>query len=183
MSPILVSLVTLLAVGAVPAKCKPGHGRVAEEVRGEVVADSTFERTMAHGRFIARLEPTEYGWFLRIYEPGRPDDDLSSLTPPWHFVPNAREIEGWHFRNADNTGPNDGTTNAPGEERDFNFSPEVGETIEYNGSNTTEEDVARAEAFGRGTLTILDYELSPPARGERARFLRMTFTVCLTWPR
>jgi hypothetical protein len=183
MSLIRILLFALLATAGVPAKCKPAHGRVAEEIRGEVRADSTFERATPHGRFIVRLEPTEYGWNLRVYEPGRIGDDLSRLTPPWHFVPNPREIAGWHFRNAANTGPNDGSVNAPGDVRDFIFSPEVGRTIEYNGSNTTEEDVARVEAFGQGTLTILDYELSPPAPGEQARFERMKFAVCLSWPK
>ena len=183
MKAFLVGFLVLLTVGAAHARCRPTHGRVAEEIRGEIRADSTFERATPHGRFIARLEPMEYGWYLRIYEPDRIGDDLARLTPPWHFVPNPREIEGWHFRNAQNTGPNDGSVNAPGKQRDFIFSPEVGRTIEYDGSNTTEEDVARVEAFGRGTLTILDYELSPPAPGERARFVRMKFVVCLTWPR
>ena len=48
------------------------------------------------------------------------------LTPPWHLVPNPRYVEGWHFRNASNTGPNDGSVNAPQETREFIFSPEVG---------------------------------------------------------
>ena len=181
MNPLLIGLVALLAEVA-PARCRPEPGRVAEEIRGEVRADSTFERGMAGGRFVVRLEPTENGWVLRIHESGRPEEDLSGLTPPWHFVPNPREIEGWHFRNAANTGPNDGSVNAPGSSRWFIFSPEVGRTIEYSGSATTEEDVARVEAFGRGTLRILRYRLSPPAPGARARFEWMRFAVCLTWP-
>ena len=159
MGPIVMGFFALLVAAGAPAKCKPAHGRVAEEIRGEVRADSTFQRATPHGRFIV------------------------SLTPPWHFVPNPREIEGWHFRNAANTGPNDGSVNAPRTVRGFIFSPEVGRTIEYNGSNTTEEEVARVEAFGQGTLTILDYDLSPPAPGERARFERLKFVVCLSWPK
>ena len=65
------------------------------------------------------------------------------MTPPWHFVPNAREIEGWHFRNGDNTAPNDASVNALQELREFIFSPAVGRGIEYNGSGTTSDDVAK----------------------------------------
>ena len=119
---------------------------------------------------------------LEVTQKGREGEDLSRLTPPWHFVPNAREIEGWHFRNKDNTGPNDGSVNAPQEIRDFIFSPEVGRGIEYNGSATTSEDVARVRAFGRGWLRLDHYELSPPRRGERATIESLTFTVCLTVP-
>jgi len=180
---IMIAIAMLLAAAPAHARCRAEHGRSAAEVRGEVRADSTFVRATSDGRFIVVLEPVEEGWWLRIHEPGRPDDDLSGLTPPWHFVPNPRDIEGWHFRNADNTGPNDGSVNAPGKERDFIFSPEVGRTIEYNGSNTTAEDVAKVEAYGKGTLTILDYQLTPPQRGERAHFERMKFAVCLTWPK
>jgi hypothetical protein len=183
MKRIPIAIVMLLIAAPAHARCRAEHGRVAVEIRGEVHADSTFERATPDGRFIVVLEPHEFGWVLRIHQPGRPDDDLSRLTPPWHFVPNPREIEGWHLRNADNTGPNEGSVNAPGEWREFIFSPEVGRTIEYNGSNTTEEDVAKVEAYGRGTLAILDYELSPPEPGERARFERMKFTICLTWPK
>jgi hypothetical protein len=113
---------------------------------------------------------------------GREREDLSRLTPPWHFVPNPREIEGWHFRNCDNSGPNDGTVNAPQELRDFIFSPEVGRGIDYNGSATTAEDVERVQAFGRGWLRITEYRLTPPSRGDRAAFEWFNFSACLTWP-
>jgi len=97
-------------------------------------------------------------------------------------VPNARELEGWHFRNADNSGPNDGSVNAPQELREFIFSPVVGRGIEYNGSATTPEDVAKVEAFGRGWLHLDEFRLTPPRQGERAAFEWLRFTACLTWP-
>jgi hypothetical protein len=66
------------------------------------------------GGWILSLVPGREGWF-QISVKGREQEDLSRLTPPWHFVPNPREIEGWHFRNDRNTGPNDGSVNAPQE--------------------------------------------------------------------
>lgn len=42
-----------------------------------------------------RLVPGQQGWFLEVTQKGREMEDLSRLTPPWHFVPNARELKGW----------------------------------------------------------------------------------------
>jgi hypothetical protein len=113
---------------------------------------------------------------------GRETEDLSRLTPPWHFVPNPREIEGWQFRNADNTGPNDGSVNAPQELREFIFSPALGLELEYHGSATTAEDVEKVRRFGRGWFFIESYRLTAPRRGERAAFESLTFSACVTWP-
>jgi hypothetical protein len=144
----------------------------------------------AGGRFIqatpsgwqVRLVPVQYGWVLQVGAKLQGDDDYSRLTPPLHGVPNPREIEGWHFRNADNTGPNDGSVNAPQKLREFIFSPLVGHGIDYNGSATTSEEVERVRKFGQGWLSIDKSELSPVAKGQRASIQSMEFTVCLTWP-
>ena len=82
---------------------------------GAVKAGERWEHQFG-GQFIFALEPLEFGWFVTVYERGR-KEDLARLTPPFHFVPNPREVEGWHFRNEDNTGPNDGSVNAPQEEQ------------------------------------------------------------------
>lgn len=161
--------------------CKAQAGRKAEEIRGTVVAGSAFTQTTPSG-WILKLAPVSEGWFLQVTSIGRENEDLARLTPPWHFAPNPREIAGWHFRNADNTGPNDGSVNAPGELREFIFSPAIGREIEYKGSATTVEDVDRVRAFGRGWLFIESYRLTPSQRGERAAFEAMTFSACVTWP-
>jgi hypothetical protein len=162
-------------------KCTAEPSRRAEQITGEVVRGKTFTQQTPSG-WIFKLIPIEEGWFLEITMKGREGDDLSRLTPPWHFVPNAREIEGWHFRNKDNTGPNDGSVNAPQELREFIFSPEVGRRIEYNGSGTSSEDVAKVKAFGRGWVHLDAFKLTPPHRSERAAFEWLKFSACLTWP-
>jgi hypothetical protein len=176
-------LLALLIMGQTTLvnECRPTPGRLAEELQGEIEAGQAFERTTPAG-WILRLRPNESGWFLSVSMRGREREDLSRLTPPWHFVPNPREIEGWHFRNRDNVGPNDGSVNAPEARRDFIFSPQVGRSIDYNGSATTAEDVERVQAFGRGWLHITDYRLTPPRRGEQAAFEWLRFVACLTWP-
>ena len=178
---LLVALAVPPGARAVAPPCEAEPGRHAEQVGGTVRRGHAFNETTPSG-WILRLAPGPEGWFLHVTMKGREEEDLSRLTPPWHFVPNPREIEGWHFRNADNTGPNDGSINAPQELRDFIFSPAVGLEVEYNGSATSAEDVERVRSFGRGWLHIDSYTLTPPRRGERAAFESMTFSACLTWP-
>lgn len=164
-----------------PPGCMPGPGREAALTRGEVSAGDTLSRIVGSA-WILRLVPRPAGWLLQVTVKGREAEDLARLTPPWHFVPNPRQIEGWHFRNSENTGPNDGSVNAPQELREFIFSPAVGREIEYSGSATSAEDVEAVRSFGRGWLYIDSYRLTPPARGERGAFESMTFSACLTWP-
>ena len=172
---------SLLDQRAAAPPCQLQSGRKAEPIRGAVKRGEKFVHTTPAG-WIFRLAPDPEGWVIEITTKGREAEDLSRFTPPWHFVPNPREIEGWHFRNADNTAPNEGSVNAPQELREFIFSPAVGRTIEYNGSGTTVEDVDRVRAFGQGWLFIESYQLTPPRRGERAAFEAITFSACLTWP-
>lgn len=177
--------VTLLEAQGRPTapRCEAEPGRRAETIRGKIVRGSTFSRSTPSG-WILRLAPIRQGsgWLLSVGVKGRESEDLSRLTPPWHFVPNAREIEGWHFRNGGNTGPNDGSVNAPQELREFIFSPQVGRGIEYTGSATSGKDVENVRSFGRGWLFIEQYTLTPARQGERAAFESLTFTACLTSP-
>lgn len=175
------SMTGLMGQKATVPACQSVEGRRAERVHGTARRGEKFIETTPAGWIIA-LAPISEGWFLSVTMKGRETEDLARLTPPWHFVPNAREIEGWHFRNADNTGPNDGRVNAPQELREFIFSPSVGRELEYNGSGTTAEDVEKVRAFGRGWLFIEKYALTPPRRGERAAFEMISFSACLTWP-
>jgi hypothetical protein len=162
-----------------PPVCGSEAGRQAAIVGGEVDRGKLFSASTLGG-WILRLAPDSGGWFLEVSMKGREADDLSRLTPPWHG-PNPREIEGWHFRNADNTGPNDGVVNAPRELREFIFSPDVGREIDYSGSETTAADVTKVASFGRGWLHLDDYRLTPPRRGGRAAFEWLRFSACLTW--
>jgi len=166
---------------ATPPACVEEAGRRSEWLHGAVERREQFSTTTGAG-WVVRLEPIEYGWMLRIATKDRATEDLSSLTPPWHGVPNPRELEGWHFRNAGNTGPNDASVNAPGSLREFIFSPLVGREIEYSGGATSTSDVDRVRSFGRGWLFLESYRLTPARSGGRAAFESLTFWACLTWP-
>jgi hypothetical protein len=40
------------------------------------------------------LEPMEFGWEI-IVRDERPQQNIARLTPPLHFLPHPRYIEGW----------------------------------------------------------------------------------------
>jgi hypothetical protein len=169
----------LAGVVAPVGACVAPDGYQARDVTGGARAGEAFEAGFSDA-YSLRLAPIEHGWSVEIRERGR-DENLARLTPPWHFVPNPRDLEGWHFRNADNTAPNDGSVNAPGEVREFYFSPEVGRTLEYSGSATPPEVVDSVRAYGTGQLRVTSFVLTAPRSGERASFQSITFQACLVW--
>ena len=151
--------------------CDPGEGRVAVRLTGEISAGERFATPAGPGWTFA-LEPDTHGWMIRLLDRG--GDDLSRITPPFHFVPNPRALHGWHFRNRANTGPNLGDVNAPQRLREFIFDQGGGADWPIA------ERVAAAE--GRGAFEITAFSLSPPEPGERARMTALAFDACLSWP-
>jgi hypothetical protein len=143
---------------------------------GELIAGERFQADFGPN-FTLSLTPTESGWSVSVLERGT-SNDLSRLTIPFHFVPNPRQLDGWHFRNLANTTPNDGDVNAPGRVREFCFWP-----CAKGLGNPTAEDVQSAYRFGRGTLEMLDYELTNLVPGKQAAFASLSFRVELSWPR
>ncbi len=133
-----------------------------------VAGNRSFFRRLENG-WVFALTRAENGWSIRLYENDDIDKafDLSALTPPLGGVPNPRDIFGWHFRNAANTGPNQGDVNAPQALRAFVISP----TMEAGPDN------------GIGWLKILDFGLAGLESGTRARMNYLEFDACLTWPR
>ena len=118
---------------------------------------------------------------LQVITRAGTDEDLSRLTPPLHG-PNPTGIEGWHFRNESNTGPNTGELNVPGKLRRFISSPEVN-LICPLGQDPTPEDMKRIEDYGVGRLEVLDFGLADLEPGQLARMVWLKFRVCLTWRR
>jgi hypothetical protein len=167
---------------AEPPACEAGPGQRVEELHGEVERGDSFIQVTPAG-WLFRLVPLSEGWLLQLTTAERPEEDLARLTPPFHFAPNPRQIEGWHLRNADNTGPNDGGTNAPQELREFIFSPRVGRDIRGADATAspTVDEVREVGSFGRGWLSIEEYTLTPVRRGERAAFESMRFSACIVW--
>ncbi len=68
----------------------------------EVFGDTEYFQMLENGWVFALLR-TELGWSVRVYdrEPIGEGVDITALTPPLRGAPNPRDVEGWHFRNAD----------------------------------------------------------------------------------
>jgi hypothetical protein len=138
-----------------------------EQFPGRVTAGERWRRAFG-GRFEFILEPAPGGWEIIVREYGR-EENLSRLTPPLHFVPNPREIEGWQLsdRPADCASRPYEAEAGPANPRQFIYSPDVGRQIDGPdaGRSVTPEEVQRVEQFGRGTLTIGQFNLQPGAEG------------------
>lgn len=154
------------------------YPRFNEKISGRVETGKRFRRPFGQ-RFEFILEPKQNGWEILIREYGR-DENLSRLTPPFHFVPNPREIEGWHLlRNPSACVHRPFNADAgPENPRQFIFSPDVGRKISYR-PETLSADVKEVESFGQGVLTIKKFKLSPGEEGC-PNIEWMTFCVLLT---
>lgn len=153
------------------------------EFTGSIKAGKRFERPFG-GRFVFALESTEHGWKICVYEQGR-KEDLTDLTMPLDGSrPIPTDIEGYDFRNEDNTGPTHVHSGLE-EEREFLFSPEVRDILggAQATNGTSPEDTERVGAFGNGELKITRLKLSPPRVNETASILEMSFRCKLTWRR
>jgi len=151
----------------------------------EIYGGHSFTQSFGEG-WIFELLPGTYGWSIRIYDASDSFSvDLSGITPPHDGVPNPRDIEGWHFRNADNTATNKGEVNAPQLDRLFLFSPALAGTGGYKPSvdETNPESFEPGPDDGLGWLKVIDFGLSDLEPGQKARMTYLKFDACLTWPK
>jgi len=156
---------------AIPApSCKGGTYTFS----GIVKKGETFSR--AFGGFLFKLLPIDNGW--AIYVSHGEQGYLANFTPP-RQGPNPIYIEGWHFRNQANTGPNTGDVNTPQERREFFFSPKFGGCIPEP-DNAPPAEFEAATHDGSGVVEITDLTLGNLKPGETADIEEMKFTVLLT---
>lgn len=170
---------------------------------GQVVQGETYQKEITQSLLFCLLPDSltdATGWWFSIT--GNTEDGceyqkpsyVGIVTPPFHGT-NSGLIEGWHFRNEDNTGPNDGSVNAPQETRWFQFLLSEEEyQIAWQAhscrfwnmcDNLTPEEAMNiiwAIPKARGTLTITDLLLGNLVIGERAWIESMSFTVELLLP-
>ena len=126
----------------------------------------------------------------------RTEDYAGIATPPYHGE-NAAFIEAWHFRNADNTGPNEGEVNAPGKIRNFSFVLNEAQYDKFMNALSTwsgekpEATAKQRDAAAnfllkaprqRGTLSIVDMTLGGLEKGTHPWFESMKFNVNLCFP-
>ncbi|MCP4370254.1 MAG: hypothetical protein GY797_19390 [Deltaproteobacteria bacterium] len=162
---------------------------------GRVSREQMFEYEILDN-LVFRLIPNPYGWDIWMGDKTEPLNDYVAVVTPPYYGMSARYIEGWHFRNNDNSGPNEPgekQVNAPQKERKFDFIlTETDYWIAYNGINTRflpsegEQEQAK-EAFNQlesynGILTIISLELGNLKIGEQAWVEDMEFEVELSLP-
>ena len=143
------------------------YPKFSEKFSGRIEAGKQFRRPFS-SRFEFILEPSLEGWEIFVKESGR-DENLARLTPPFHFVQNPRDIEGWHFLEK----PSDcvhrpyNADAGPTNPRQFIFSPEVGKTIGGPDSHKAfiDENIDAIKKFGRGEMNIKKFKLMPGKDG------------------
>ncbi len=189
------------ASGGAAQTCEPTAGRhtvaipvssggTTERLGGphgfaEIYGEHEYVQPLENG-WVFALRRRPDGWQIGLYEHGALGDavDLTSITPPHHGPANPRELLGWHFRNANNTGPNQGEVNAPGALRLFMFSPALVGTGGFKPSIDPGEPrlTPPDPADGRGWLQVHEQGLTQLNPGQRARMNYLKFQACLSWP-
>jgi len=149
-------------------KRKLRYPRFHETFTGQIVQGKRFRHPFGD-RFELILEPMRPdGWEIMVKELGR-DENLARLTPPLHFVPNPRYIEGWHLlENPSGCATREFLAETgPANPREFIFSPEVGTRVAGHNADrgVTPEEVEDIRRFGRGALNIEEFRLQPGADG------------------
>lgn len=93
---------------------------------GQVSRGEKFEKTLP-GNLVFALLPTTYaeigwvGWNIHLGSSSESSHNYAGVVTLPLRGTNDLQIIGWHFRNEDNTGPNDGSIYAPQEERFFSY--------------------------------------------------------------
>jgi len=171
---------------SIPSTDNSTHGI---QFQGHVTKGQQFEKDVGHG-LVFQLTPDEYGWSIDILpQGGRGVDDYSLTgiaTPPYHGI-TSLQLEGWHFRNASNTGPNDGSVHAPQEERDFEFVTNEADARRVAGAleqyrEGKRNDFSPNVSFGQGKLLVRNLKLGNLVPGLQAWIESMDLSVSLEFP-
>lgn len=182
----LAAVLALVPMAAAGQECSATTIRAAAFFEGVSLADGTRASLPVGPGWQLVFEPHAQGWRMRLYDGPDPGDarDLSTVTPPRSAsLPNPRDLFGWHFRNAANSGPNTGDVNAPQHLRGIFFSTALAGTGGYKPAPAAPTHLPPDPGDGRGWLRITDMTLSPPEPGARAVMTSARLDLCLTWPR
>jgi len=170
-------------------------------LQGEVQRGETIVHPFRYGEqtFVFRLVPIGHGWRIWVGDRmNRQRNYVAVVTPPYRGI-NPAVIQGWHFRNADNSGPNkpgEGNVNAPQEIREFVF---VLDNVSYQAAYEAldilmwpegrgEADIVAAEQRietipkAQAALEIVALELGNLFKGEQAWIERLAFRVSIELP-
>ena len=193
--PINLILIIPIMISAILHGEEPGGNLTSYSFSGAVGRYEDFQHELPEG-LLFTLEFIDYGpegWAVRIFDPHYPSDNFCSVvTPPYRGI-NALQIYAWHFFNEEGTLPNDGSVNAPGEERRFYFvtsKTDFDAAFEFLSAmlwpDNPEDQEAAAAAHDiihreRGVLVIT--ELVPEyTEGDSVHIERLEFDVELFIP-
>ena len=117
--PALALLLFLYGVGNGEPKSPPN---LSIRLHGEVHRSEKFEREIGRG-LVFRLVPDEYGWDIEVGPKNGTDNYMDCVNGPLHGI-TPYQIEGWLFRNDDNTAnrkTSELMTPGIGDKREFQF--------------------------------------------------------------
>jgi len=161
---------------------------------GEVKRGQSFQKKITQG-LVFCLTPSSFwvengGWDLNISdEIGETcgDNFAGIVTPPFRGGDNATFIQGWNFRNENNTGTSEAnaiTANSMTRYFSFVFNQSDYEAIFNDSFNlSTDNNIDASEILtSRGVLTIVDMRLSNLVPNEIAWIESMKFEVKIYLP-
>lgn len=179
----------MLLAAILAVSCRPiADSRTPASVvafAGVVERGATFVYTLSP-TLTFRLIPLGEDWEIWVGDLASGDDNYAQwVTPPLYGV-NVRQIQGWHFRNQENSGPNAPgaeNVNAPQHIRPFCFTlsrADHDQAMRWwneQRSSGLVADTAFDFATGVGLLTITELVLGNLTVGEQAWIERMAFHV------
>jgi len=166
-------------------------------VHGEVHRSEKFEREVGRG-LVFRLVPDEFGWDIEVGPKDSADNYMDCVNGPLHGI-TPYQIEGWLFRNDDNTVPRKSSelmTSGIGEKREFQFVLTAADEakscadldkMEHIYDEKDPERKAATNRFGMyaaggGSVTIVSMTLGNLKPGAQAWIESMRFEATFSFP-
>ena len=192
----LLALSLLLSLSGICNGQPQSPPNLSIRLHGEVHRSEKFEQEIGRG-LVFRLVPGEYGWNIEVGPQDATDDYMDCVNGPLHGI-TPYQIEGWLFRNDDNTAPRKPSelmTPGIGEKREFQFVLTAAdeakscadlEKMEYIYDEKAPERIAATNRFGAyaggdGSLTITSMTLGNLRPGGQAWIESMRFEAIFSF--
>jgi hypothetical protein len=165
-------------------------------LHGEVHRGEKVEKEIGRG-LVFRLAPSEFGWEIEVGPKDSTDNYMDCVNEPLHGI-TPFQIEGWLFRNDDNTAPrkpSEMLTPGIGEKREFQFvltaadeakSCDDLEKMEHSRDKKAAEPMPASRLFGAraggdGSVTITHMTLGNLKPGQQAWIESMEFEATFSF--
>jgi hypothetical protein len=186
-------LLFLSGIGSAQPQSPPD---LAIRLHGEVHRAEKFEKEIGRG-LVFRLAPSEFGWDIEVGPKDSTDNYMDCVNEPLHGI-TPFQIEGWLFRNDDNTAPRKASemlTPGIGEKREFQFvltaadeakSCDDLEKLESSWDEKAAEPMPASRLFGAlaggdGSVTITHMTLGNLKPGAQAWIESMQFEATFSF--